>query len=172
MLLSKSKLNLFNYTSHDITQDQYHETAISPMGDNCLLFSLELVLVLNSGLKNFFLYITHPLLNTEILMGFSGMRLLKHFQYLHLTLFGPLLITLKPQAIHTGLMRDGGMEIKPQIVRISAGIESSGKVPELQFSDSLPGDNFCARTELVETVLVSGGKKLRGINCIFKFICA
>lgn len=51
-LLSKIKLNLLNYASHDITQDRYHETAISPMGDNCLLFGLGLFLVLNSGLKN------------------------------------------------------------------------------------------------------------------------
>lgn len=52
---------------------------------------------------------------------------------------------LKPLAIHTGLMKDGGMEIKPQIVRISADTESSGRVPELQFSDSLSGNNFCAQ---------------------------
>lgn len=145
MLLSKSKLNLLNYTSQDITQDHYHETAISPMGDNCLLFSLELVLVLNIGLKNLILYITHPLLNTELLIGFSRMPLLKHFQYLHLTLFGLSLMILKPLAIHTGLMRDGGMEIKPQIVRISADTESSGRVPELLFSDSLSSSNFCAQ---------------------------
>ena len=45
-------------------------------------------------------------------------------------------------------MRDGGTEIKLQIVRISANTESSGKVPELQFSDSSSSNNFCAQNRI------------------------
>lgn len=41
--------------------------------------------------------------------------------------------------------RDGGMDIRAQMVRISTVIERSGKVPKLQFSRPWSGNNLCAQ---------------------------
>lgn len=97
------KLHLLNYTSHDITQHHHHQTNFGPMGGSCLLFLCRFFWCQIAEM-NFHLYITHPFTEHRIIDRVSGMSSLEHFQYLHLTLFGLLLIMLNPhKAIPTGM---------------------------------------------------------------------
>lgn len=100
VLLSESKLHLPNYTSHDISQHHNHRTNIAPMAGSCLLFLCSCSWC-QIAETNFHLYITHSFIEHGIIDRISGILLLEHFQYLHLTLFGLLLIMLKPQTIPT-----------------------------------------------------------------------
>lgn len=71
VLLSESKLNLLNYTSHYITQHHYHKTNIGPMGGNCLLFLCSCSWC-QIAETNFHLLLPTLLLSTELLTAFLG----------------------------------------------------------------------------------------------------
>lgn len=161
VLISKSKLNLLNYTSHDITQDHYHETDHGPMCGNRLLF---LCVGVQKGWHlcscfwceiaetDLLLCITHPFTEHRITDRISRMSSLEHFQYLHLTLFGLLLIMLKPQAIPTG-MGAWTLELRwlefPLLLRDQVKFQNySFHVPDLVTI-------YVLRTELADVVLAN-----------------
>lgn len=155
VLLSKSKLHLLNYTSHDITQHHYPKTNIGPVGGNCLPFLCRFFWCQIAEM-NFRLYITYTFTEYRIIDRNSGMALPEHFQYLHLTLFGLLLTMLKPQGIPTG-MRAWRLELSwlefPLILRHQVKFQNySFHIPNLvticvlrkELADVVPANQSCS----------------------------